>query len=104
MQLPTGSVNWLAAQEHSGQNIGTTDTRGTQLIHLEGPDPQGEDFIADIVFRMHRDAVARAALGHVSEPTASRVCVERSLDAARGRCYQRLVLSHEPDHKASSPQ
>ena len=26
VQLPAGRVNWLAAQEHSGENIGTTET------------------------------------------------------------------------------
>jgi quercetin dioxygenase-like cupin family protein len=26
VQMPAGRVNWLTAQEHSGENIGTTDT------------------------------------------------------------------------------
>ncbi len=26
VQMSAGHVNWLAAQEHSGENIGTTDT------------------------------------------------------------------------------
>ena len=36
--LPAGEVRWLDAQEHSGQNIGSTDTT-TLFVELKEPAP-----------------------------------------------------------------
>ncbi|MEV6814860.1 cytoplasmic protein [Micromonospora sp. NPDC051296] len=38
VELPAGQVRWLDAQEHSGQNIGDTDTH-TLFIELKEPSP-----------------------------------------------------------------
>ena len=42
VQLPAGRVNWLQAQEHSGENIGTTDTH-VLFIELKEPAPSSAD-------------------------------------------------------------
>lgn len=39
VQLPAGRVNWLQAQEHSGENIGTTETH-VLFIELKEPAPR----------------------------------------------------------------
>jgi len=39
--LPTGEVRWLDAQEHSGENIGSTDTVSF-FVELKEPGPQRE--------------------------------------------------------------
>ena len=36
MQLEAGRVNWIAAQEHSGENIGTTESHAV-FIELKEP-------------------------------------------------------------------
>ena len=38
--LEAGLVRWLDAQEHAGENIGTTDTR-TIFVELKEPHPAG---------------------------------------------------------------
>jgi hypothetical protein len=38
--IPTGEVRWLDAQEHSGENIGSTDTV-TVFVELKEPNPGG---------------------------------------------------------------
>ena len=38
VQLQTGRVNWLSAQEHSGENIGTTDSH-VIFVELKEPSP-----------------------------------------------------------------
>ena len=38
VELPAGQVNWLPAQEHSGENIGDTETR-VLFIELKEPGP-----------------------------------------------------------------
>jgi quercetin dioxygenase-like cupin family protein len=40
VQIPAGTVTWLAAQEHSGHNIGSTPTRA-YFIELKEPRPGG---------------------------------------------------------------
>lgn len=40
VQIPAGTVTWLAAQEHSGHNIGSTPTRA-YFIELKEPRPDG---------------------------------------------------------------
>ena len=42
VQLQAGRVNWLQAQEHSGENIGTTDTH-VLFIELKEPAPSSAD-------------------------------------------------------------
>jgi beta-alanine degradation protein BauB len=39
IDLPAGEVRWLAAQEHTGHNTGSTDTH-TIFIELKEPSPQ----------------------------------------------------------------
>jgi hypothetical protein len=39
VQLEAGRVSWLAAQEHSGENIGTTDTH-VLFVELKEPPPR----------------------------------------------------------------
>ncbi len=38
VQLQAGRVNWLSAQEHSGENIGTTDSH-VVFVELKEPPP-----------------------------------------------------------------
>ena len=38
VQLQAESVNWLSAQEHSGENIGTTETHAL-FVELKEPPP-----------------------------------------------------------------
>jgi hypothetical protein len=40
VELPAGRVGWLAAQEHSGENIGTTETH-VLFVELKEPGPDG---------------------------------------------------------------
>lgn len=40
VELPAGQVRWLAAQEHSGENIGDTPTHAL-FIELKEPSPAG---------------------------------------------------------------
>lgn len=40
VELPAGEVRWLDAQQHSGRNIGDSDTH-TILIELKEPRPSG---------------------------------------------------------------
>ena len=40
VDLPAGLVRWLDAQEHAGENIGTTDTR-VIFVELKEPRPPG---------------------------------------------------------------
>ncbi|MDP1847502.1 MAG: hypothetical protein Q8K79_06910 [Solirubrobacteraceae bacterium] len=47
VQLPAGRVNWLQAQEHSGENIGTTDTH-VLFIELKEPAPSPSDGAAGL--------------------------------------------------------
>ena len=47
VQLPAGRVNWLQAQEHSGENIGTTDTH-VLFIELKEPAPSPADGAAGL--------------------------------------------------------
>ena len=47
VQLQAGRVNWLQAQEHSGENIGTTDTH-VLFIELKEPAPAPSDGAAQI--------------------------------------------------------
>ena len=47
VQLQAGRVNWLQAQEHSGENIGTTDTH-VLFIELKEPAPSPPDHPAAI--------------------------------------------------------
>ena len=42
VQLQAGRVNWLQAQEHSGENIGTTDSH-VLFIELKEPAPSPPD-------------------------------------------------------------
>jgi beta-alanine degradation protein BauB len=39
VQMPAGRVGWLAAQEHSGENVGAMDTH-VLFIQLKEPRPQ----------------------------------------------------------------
>ena len=41
VQLPAGRVAWIAAQEHAGENIGTTETHSI-FIELKEPGPAGD--------------------------------------------------------------
>jgi hypothetical protein len=41
VDVPAGVARWLSAQEHSGENIGTTDTR-TVFVELKEPAPRSE--------------------------------------------------------------
>jgi hypothetical protein len=38
VQMPAGRAGWLAAQEHQGENIGTTDTH---VLFIELKEPAG---------------------------------------------------------------
>ena len=40
VSIPSGEVRWLDAQEHSGENVGETDTV-TVFIELKEPAPAG---------------------------------------------------------------
>jgi hypothetical protein len=40
VELPAGEVRWLAAQEHSGENIGETETHSI-FVELKEPAPAG---------------------------------------------------------------
>ena len=42
VQLEAGRVNWLAAQEHSGENIGTTNSHAL-FIELKEPPPRSSE-------------------------------------------------------------
>ena len=46
VQLPAGRVSWLSAQEHSGENIGATETQ-VLFVELKEPAP-GERPPADL--------------------------------------------------------
>lgn len=41
VEIPIGTASWLPAQEHSGHNIGTTETRAViiELKHAAPPPP-----------------------------------------------------------------
>jgi quercetin dioxygenase-like cupin family protein len=39
VELPAGAVRWVGAQEHSGHNIGDTETHGI-FVELKEPAPQ----------------------------------------------------------------
>ena len=43
VKLESGRVNWLAAQEHSGENIGSTDTYALSVELKEPPAHPPED-------------------------------------------------------------
>lgn len=47
VQLQAGRVNWIQAQEHSGENIGTTDSH-VLFIELKEPAPTPSDGPADL--------------------------------------------------------
>ena len=40
VEIPAGSARWLGAQEHSGRNIGATDTH-VVFVELKEPRPGG---------------------------------------------------------------
>ncbi len=42
VQLQAGRVNWLSAQEHSGENIGTTDSH-VIFVELKEPPPASSE-------------------------------------------------------------
>ncbi|HET9737403.1 MAG TPA: hypothetical protein VFP78_04725 [Solirubrobacteraceae bacterium] len=47
VKLEPGRVNWLAAQEHSGENIGSTDTH-VLFIELKEPPPDSSDSTGEL--------------------------------------------------------
>lgn len=47
VQLQAGRVNWLAAQEHSGENIGTTDSH-VIFVELKEPPPNSSESSAQL--------------------------------------------------------
>jgi hypothetical protein len=47
MKLEPGRVNWLAAQEHSGENIGSTDSHAL-FVELKEPPPDPAGTAADL--------------------------------------------------------
>ena len=47
VQLDAGSVRWLAAQEHSGENIGSTETH-VIFVELKEPPPVAGESSADL--------------------------------------------------------
>ena len=47
VQMEAGRVNWLAAQEHSGENIGTTDTH-VLFVELKEPRPRSSASTAEL--------------------------------------------------------
>ena len=47
MQLEAGRVNWIAAQEHSGENIGTTESHAV-FIELKEPPPGSSESSAEL--------------------------------------------------------
>ncbi len=46
VELPAGTVRWVGAQEHHGENIGGTDSHAI-FVELKGPDPAGGGVIAE---------------------------------------------------------
>ncbi len=42
VELPAGEVRWVPAQEHIGENVGSTDTRAI-FVELKEPRPEGVD-------------------------------------------------------------
>jgi len=40
VELPAGTVRWVGAQEHHGENIGGTDSHAI-FVELKDPDPAG---------------------------------------------------------------
>ncbi|TDP96444.1 cupin domain-containing protein [Labedaea rhizosphaerae] len=42
VELPSGEARWLGAQEHSGENVGTTDTHAI-FVELKGDSPSTTD-------------------------------------------------------------
>jgi hypothetical protein len=40
VDLPVGQVRWIGAQEHAGENIGTTETHSI-FVELKEPSPAG---------------------------------------------------------------
>ena len=42
VELPAGTARWLPAQEHSGENTGTTDTHAF-FVELKEPAPSGSE-------------------------------------------------------------
>ena len=46
--LPAGAARWLPAQEHSGENIGETDTHAF-FVELKEPDPSATGATADVL-------------------------------------------------------
>jgi beta-alanine degradation protein BauB len=47
VQLEAGGVTWLAAQERSGENIGTTDTH-VLFVELKEPPPRSSERTAEL--------------------------------------------------------
>jgi quercetin dioxygenase-like cupin family protein len=47
VQLEAGRVNWIAAQEHSGENIGTTESHSL-FIELKEPPPGSSESGAEL--------------------------------------------------------
>ena len=47
VQMEPGRVNWLAAQEHSGENIGTTDSHAL-FVELKEPPPHSTESAAEL--------------------------------------------------------
>ncbi len=47
VQLEAGRVNWIAAQEHSGENIGTTESHAV-FIELKEPPPGSSESSAEL--------------------------------------------------------
>ncbi|GAA2673007.1 hypothetical protein GCM10010412_053260 [Nonomuraea recticatena] len=48
VELPAGQVRWLDAQEHSGENIGDTETHSI-FIELKEPGPAKEGGAGDLL-------------------------------------------------------
>jgi hypothetical protein len=42
VELPRGEARWLGAQEHAGENVGTTDTHAI-FVELKGDGPSTTD-------------------------------------------------------------
>ena len=47
VQMAPGRVNWLAAQEHSGENVGSTETHAL-FVELKEPPPNPTTTTADL--------------------------------------------------------
>jgi beta-alanine degradation protein BauB len=47
VKLDSGRVNWLAAQEHSGENIGSTETH-VLFVELKEPPPYRPERTAEL--------------------------------------------------------